>query len=76
MSAEKSFYVVREPEWTVVFDTDKEPVALFVGPAVRTQRGAFTKPEFIGPAKPVREMLDPNSLQDAQDYQETRYWVV
>ena len=24
MSAEKSFYVVREPEWTVVVDTDKE----------------------------------------------------
>jgi hypothetical protein len=76
MSAEKSFYVVREPEWTVVVDTDKEPVALFVALAVRTQRGAFTKPEFISPPKPAREMLDPNSLQDAQDYQETRYWVV
>ena len=34
------FYVVREPEWTVVVDMDKEFVAL----EVRTQKGEFSKP--------------------------------
>jgi hypothetical protein len=60
------FYVVREPEWTVVVDMDKEFVAL----EVRTQKGEFSKPEFISPPNPVREMIDP------QEYQGTRYWVI
>jgi len=76
MSAEKSFYVVREPEWTVVVDTNKEFNARLVASEVREQKGVFTEPEFMVPPQPVREMLDPNSLKDAQDYQGTRYWVI
>jgi len=76
MSAEKSFYVVREPDWTVVVDTNKEFDARLVASQVREQKGVFTEPEFMAPPQPIREMMDPNSLKDAQDYQGTRYWVI
>jgi hypothetical protein len=51
---------------------DKEFVAL----EVRTQKGEFSKPEFISPPNPVREMIDPHLLGDPQEYQGTRYWVI
>ena len=76
MSATKSFYVVREPEWTVVVDTDKEFDARLVALEVRQQKKEFTKPEFMSPPKPVREMIDLNLLGDPQDYQGTNYWVI
>jgi hypothetical protein len=76
MSAEKSFYVVREPEWTVVVDTDKEFDGRLVALEVREQKGVFTEPEFISPPNPAREMIDPNSLKDPQDYQGTNYWII
>ena len=76
MAAKKSFYVVREPEWTVVVDTDKEFDARLVALEVRMQKGEFTKAEFIAPPKPVREMLDPHLLKDPQEYQGTRYWII
>jgi len=37
---------------------DKEFVAL----EVRTQKGEFSKPEFISPPNPVREMIDPQGV--------------
>jgi hypothetical protein len=59
MSAEKPFYVVREPEWTVVVDTDKEFDARLVALEVREQK-VFTEPEFISPPNPVRELIEPH----------------
>ena len=76
MSAEKPFYVVREPEWTVVVDTDKEFDARLVALEVREQKRVFTEPEFISPPNPVREMIDPHLLGDPQEYQRTRYWII
>lgn len=76
MSAGKSFYVIREPAWTVVVDTDKEFDARLVALEVRAQKGEFTKPEFMSPPKPVRERIHPHLLGDPQDYQGIRYWVI
>ncbi len=76
MSAAKSFYVVRESEWTIVVDTDKEFDARLVALEVREQKGEFTKPEFMSSPKPARERIDPHLLGDPQDYQGTRYWVI
>ena len=74
--AEKTFYVVRELEWTVVVDTDNESVAIFVALTVREQRGGFTEPRSIPQPKPIREIIDPHILGDPQEYQGTRYWVI
>jgi hypothetical protein len=74
MSAGKSFYVIREPEWTVVVDTDKEFDARLVALEVRAQKGEFTKPEFVSPPKPVREKVA--LLGDPQDFEGIRYWVI
>jgi hypothetical protein len=76
MSAGKSFYVIREPEWTVVVDTDKEFDARLVALEVREQKREFTKPESMCPPKPVRERLHPHLLGDPQDFQGIRYWVI
>jgi hypothetical protein len=76
MLAEKPFYVVREPEWTVVVDTDKEFDARLVALEVREQERVFTEPEFISPPNPVRELIDPHLLGDPQEYQGTRYWII
>jgi hypothetical protein len=72
----KTFYVIRELEWTVVVDTDNESVANFVALAVREEKGGFTEPGTITQPKAVRETMDPDILGDPQEYEGTKYWVI
>ena len=75
--SQDTFYVVREPGWTVVVDTDEPADAFFVAMSVRQQNGLLqesAKPE------PLREMINTDLLTNPQefvkDYQKTRYWLI
>jgi hypothetical protein len=72
----KTFYVIRELEWTVVVDTANESIANFVALAVREEKGGFTEPGSIPQPEAVREMIDPHILGDPQEYEGTKYWVI
>jgi hypothetical protein len=72
----KTFYVIRELEWTVVVDTANESVANLVALAVREKKSGFTEPGSIRQPEGVRETVDPHILGDSQEYEGTKYWVI
>jgi hypothetical protein len=72
----RTFYVIRELEWTVVVDTSNESVANLVALAVKEEKGGFTEPGSIVQPDAVCETLDPHILGDPQEYEGTKYWVI
>jgi hypothetical protein len=73
---QRTFYVIRELEWTVVVDTTNESVANLLALAVKEEKGGFTEPGSIGQPDAVRETMDPHILGDPQEYEGTKYWVI
>ena len=79
MSESKSFFVVQEPNYTVVVDApaEAEGDALKIVMFVRMQAGVVQgAPGTEAPPKLSRQMLPNHFLTNMQEYQRIRYWVI